>query len=192
MREQRDHRVPESQHDSTTLSRFRYLLPLALPLLLPISPSGDNVSASCATREREREDNRIERRRNKNKEREKKKRRKKEVREDSEHLSPYSPSSILQGQRLRELRDPIGLVNRSVQQMNVVPDSQREEYLDSIAALHDTQPVTTNPIWLDLLAAPNTERRVETAFGSDQPQLHGTFRSDRSVFEEYHGMDNRK
>ena len=43
------------------------------------------------------------------------------------------------GQRLRELpgqlRDPIGLVNRSVQQMNVVPDSQRDEYLDSIAAL---------------------------------------------------------
>jgi len=94
------------------------------------------------------------------------------------------------GQRLRELRDPIGLVNRSVQQMNVVPDSQRDEYLDSIAALHDTGTVTTNPIWIDLLSAPNTERRVEPAF-SNQSQVHGTFRTDRSVFEEYAGMDNK-
>ncbi len=58
---------------------------------------------------------------------------------------------------LNQLRDPIALVNRGVSHMQVVPDSQRDECLDSIAALHDPTPVTTNPIWIDLLAQPNQQ-----------------------------------
>lgn len=65
------------------------------------------------------------------------------------------------GARLRELRDPVAMVNRGVSNMNVVEESQRDEYIDSIAALHDTRPITTNPIWMDLLAAPAETRREQ-------------------------------
>lgn len=100
-------------------------------------------------------------------------------------------SFVTTGARLRELRDPIGLVNRGVNQMNVVPDSQRDEYLDEIAALHDTRPLTTNPIWMDLLAAPNTEaRRVDIELGGNGNE-RSTVRTNQSVFEEYHQMAPR-
>ena len=93
--------------------------------------------------------------------------------------------------RLRELRDPVGMVQRGVAQMQVVPDAQRDEYLDSIEALGDgvTKPVTANSIWMDLLSPSQSDVRRVAPVYTDPTTVQGTFRTNMSVFEQYQDMD---
>jgi len=104
-------------------------------------------------------------------------------------------------ERLKGLKDPVALFEKQVSQMTVVSEHQRDEYLDSLAELHNAKPITTNAMWHDLLAFGDDSKRITDVekphllnreFYVDRQAMQSDFRSGHSVFEEYQNMTPRR
>jgi len=82
----------------------------------------------------------------------------------------------------QEMKDPIGSIQKRIDNMPVVDDDQREEYLDSLADLHSVKPLSTFSIF-------NNEQQPNAPITADRQNIEKTFRSSYSVFEEYNNSN---
>ena len=78
-----------------------------------------------------------------------------------------------------------GNFKKSINNMNVVEEDQREEYLDALADMHTVQPIMTFSLF-------DTNQKANAPITTDKKHIEESFRSSYSVFDEYNQMTEDK
>jgi hypothetical protein len=78
-----------------------------------------------------------------------------------------------------------GTMKNSINNMNVVDDDQREEYLDALAEVHTVQPIMSFSLF-------DNNQKANAPITTDKKHVEESFRSSYSVFDEYNQMTNKE